>query len=307
MDPGGHDGYRSSLMRLGLALFLGCLLMLTASSSALAGGEDRGPTPSLTVVLEPNTREAKVTQSQADNVTFQGTATVDQSQVTTSVLTLTGVTSTGWPVSIDPAAFEVTGPSTVTFEVFVEVPPGTSSLMIGNVIVTSTLKVPLLSPISARVTVSVTVGQYYKARIEFEDPFIELERGEEGTTEGSVYNDGNGNARFRLSLVNVPDGIQATLSSSDFDVGGDDSHTFKVIVNVLEGADSDIHDVTIRAECMDSDGSVAITKEYPIFIRVRGLKDKVPGLGPGIVMTVIVLSCMVILLNPLSGWKGRHQ
>ncbi len=188
----------------------------------------------------------------------------------------------------------------------VEVPSGTSSLHTANVIVRASLKAPLFSAIEGEASAIVLVGQYYKVRIILEDNLIEMDHGEEGTAEGLVNNDGNGNAWFRLSLVNVPDGILATLSISEFDVSQEDSQPFEVKLNVLEGADKGIHKVIIRAECMDNDGGVAKIKEYPLLVRVMGLGDKLPGMGPGIVMTILLITCMAVLLNPRSGWRRRH-
>jgi uncharacterized protein YaiE (UPF0345 family) len=282
------------------------MVFLLSCSSVFAGKDDRGPAPTIAVSLDPATQEATVTQSKCDNVTFRGTAEIEQSSVTTSDLNLQAVTNTGWSTTVTPSTFTLTGTATVTFEVEVEVPSGTSSLQTGNVIVKASLKAPLFTAIEGETSSIVLVGQYYKVRIDLEDNLIEMDHGEEGTAEGLVYNDGNGNARFRLSLLNVPDGILATLSISEFDVSQEDSQPFKVKLNVLEGADNGIHEVIIRAECMDNDGGVAKIKEYPLFVRVMGLEDKLPGMGPGIVMIVLLITCMAVLLNPRSGWRRRH-
>ena len=271
------------------------LIVLTSCSFVIADGDDRGPTPTIAARLDPATQEAKVTQSQLDNVTFQGTVEIEQPSVTTSDLNLNAIVNTGWPITLSPSYFTVTGPTTVTFQVDVIVPPGTSSLQTGNLVVKASLKAPLLADIECEASAIVLVGQYYKARIVLDNPIIVMEDGQERTTSGAVWNDGNGKANFQLSVTDVPAGIEVSLGSQAFRVNQDEHHPFSIRVRVEDGVGSGQYEMMVRVVCLDGDGNLATEKEYPLTVRVPSAEIGLPAPGPSIWMAITVLILVVAI------------
>jgi hypothetical protein len=115
------------------------------------------PIPILSLSLSPSQLEAHVTDTELGAVTFTGNATVEQLQLMSSTVTLQAVVNTGWPVVLSPQTIPFDGPGTEKFYVTVIVPPATSSLETGTVIVTGNCKAPGLAPIVASASAVVTV------------------------------------------------------------------------------------------------------------------------------------------------------
>ena len=108
------------------------------------------PIPILSPSLYPNQLQAKVTQAQLGAVTFGGNATVEKIQgIERVTVTLQAIVNTGWPVVLSPQTIAFINPGNQKFQVTVIVPPSTSSLLVGNVIVTGSAKAPGLAPIPA--------------------------------------------------------------------------------------------------------------------------------------------------------------
>ena len=202
-DSYGTKGLDGLVMKRRMLVFAAVLLVISFTATRTASVPEAGPLPTMNVSLEPHQVEAEVTQSEEGEAKFQGTVEIDQSQFMRGNLTLKCVMSTGWPVEVEPNRTEVKGPMTILFTTTVEVPPGTSSLLTGNVVLTASLKVPGLTAIHAEASAIVIVGQYHKLRIESSEPHTHLERGQSGQIEVNIYNDGNGQDTFEISLEEV--------------------------------------------------------------------------------------------------------
>ena len=254
---------------------------------------DAGPVPSMSLRLEPTQVEAEVTQSLAGTAELQGTIEIDQPQLLTSNLTLTCVVNTGWPVEVDPNGTKVTGPTTIHFTTTVEVPPATSALLTGNVIVTASLKAPMLTAVEASSSVIVTVSQYYKMRIEVNTPLMDLERGQSDQVELNIYNDGNGKDTFEILLLDVPYRIRASLGQNQVSVHQDEHITIVMDVTVEDDSPDVQHRLEVKAVSVGSGGEY--DKTYPVFINVRTFSDniKAPGLPVSLVILVIVAVALV--------------
>ena len=107
------------------------------------------PVAVLYLSLEPWQQKAHVTDTQLGAVTFNGTATVEMLPRMSCTVTLQVVVNTGWPAVIDPQTISFSGSGSASFLVTVIVPPNTSSLETGNVIVTGSAKVPGMAPVVA--------------------------------------------------------------------------------------------------------------------------------------------------------------
>ena len=179
---------------------------------------DLGPIPVLTLRLEPSQLEAEVTQSQLGAVTFGGTATVDQMRVMSSTVRLTAVVNTGWPVVVSPQTLEFQGPGSEEFQVSVIVPPATSALIAGNVIVTGSCKAPGLAPVVAACSAVVTVSPYYMGRIIASSSDLVLDAGDKARIDLTLHNDGNMGTAMRVYVADRPDHIRVSFSETEFNV-----------------------------------------------------------------------------------------
>jgi uncharacterized membrane protein len=252
-----------------------------------------GPVPTMSISLDPPQAEAEVTQSQGDTVEFKGTVEINQPVWMTSELILKGVVGTGWPVEVDPNGTEVTGPMTIHFTTTVEIPAATSSYLTGNVIISGSLKAPALSAVVTTGSAIVTIKQYYKLRIEASDPLIELERGQSGKIEVNIYNDGNGQDTFDLSLIDMPDGIRASLGQNQAIIHQDEYETIILDVTVEEDAPDVQHIVMVKVISVGSAGEY--DKTYPVYVYVRTFSDNfgAPGLSVSFVILMMVAVSLV--------------
>ncbi len=297
------------------------LASLLASMAPYAGGSPgdggvpplvssaRGPIPSMELQIEPPMQQASVDQSKAGAATFSGTVLVDQAIIMRSTITLQAVTNTGWPTEIDPTTFDITGPGEETFELVVIIPPAQSSLITASVIVAATLNAPGLTPIVTQASAIITVEQYFKARLGIDEPYRELERGDDTNVEMLIYNDGNGVTTFRLT-IDVPDGIIATLSHDRIMVDQDEYEPFTVHVDVPDNAKAGTYEVVVTAEAMDAEGDKGTTTRRPVFIHVKNVVEAmgvqwtialIVGIGVASIVSLYVLNKK----GKLGSIKGR--
>jgi len=276
-------------MKRSVWVFAAVLLVTSLTAMPTASVPDTGPLPTMNVSLEPPQVEAEVTQSEGGEVEFQGTVEVDQPQLLTSNLTIKCVMNTGWPVEVEPNGTEVTGPMTIHFKTTLEVPPATSSLLAGNMMLTASLKSPGLTAIHAGASAIVTVGQYHKLRIECSDPLTDLERGQNGQIEVNIYNDGNGQDTFDVSLEEIPDGIRASLGQNKVTVQQDEYETIIVDVTIEEDSPDVMHTITVRVTSTGSDGDYSRT--YPVFVSVKTFSDNIKA--PSVPIPIVIFTLLV--------------
>jgi hypothetical protein len=243
----------------------------------------------MSIGLEPTQAEAEVTQTEADTVGFTGTVDIDQPVWMTSELTLNCVVNTGWPGTLDPNGTDVTGPATIVFTTSVEVPAATSSLLTGNVIISGSLKAPGLSPVMASASAIVTVDQYYSLRIDSSEPMNDLERGTSGQTEINLYNHGNGQDTFKLSLSTAPAGIRLSLESDQVTVQQDEYVHVVLEITVGNDADGGQHSIVVTAASLESGGEYK--EEYTVYVVVRTFGDDLgaPGFPLGMALIAILV------------------
>jgi len=275
---------------MSLALIL--VLLLTLFAAPALALPDAGPVPTIFISLDPLEQKAEVTMAQLGTVEFQGTVEIDQPRLMTSVLTLTCVVNTGWPVETDPNGTEVTGPMTIQFTTTVIVPPATSSLLTGNVMVTGSLKAPGLAPVLAQASAVVTVDQYYVLRIEAEEPLKDLERGESDETELNVYNDGNGQDTIKLSLMDVPEGMRIGLNSNQATIQPREFVTIVLDINVGNDSPGGMNTVIVRAVSSESGGDYY--RDYPIHIKVNTMADNFKA--PGLPVSFVILAILAVTI-----------
>jgi hypothetical protein len=258
------------------------------------------PIPILSLSLFPSQLRATVTQSQLGAVTFSGNATVEKMPYLERItVTLQAVVNTGWPVVISPQTMAFVQSGTQRFQVTVIVPPATSSLISGNVIVTGSAKATGLAPIVSSASGVVTVSQYYKLRIEAEAPLREVKPGEITFNVVNVYNDGNGLDTFELSISNNKELVErqwtVLLSSTDVGVAQDEYVPVKITAQSPQKWTLYKKEIeTITIEVTSAEGrtrNVLYTKTYPIFIYLKG--TYIPGFDPFLAILAITFALVV--------------
>ena len=120
-------------------------------------GANPGPIPEVHVSLFPDDMDARVSHEDGTKVTFGGNVTVYQPQWMNTVVTLTGSTTSGWNVTIYPNPIRFGNSGTQRFMFEVRVPKGTVDDLVENVTVRASCKAPILAPIIASDTATVTV------------------------------------------------------------------------------------------------------------------------------------------------------
>jgi hypothetical protein len=258
------------------------------------------PIPILSLSLFPSQLQAKVTQSQLGAVTFGGNATVEKIQgIERVTVTLQAVVNTGWPVVLSPQTIPFINPRTERFQVTVIVPPATSSLITGNVIVTGSAKAPGLAPIVASASAVVTVAQYFKLRIEAEAPLREVKPGEITFNVVNVYNDGNGQDTFELEIENNKDLVKkqwtVLLGSTDISIQQDEYMPVKITAQTPQKwtiYKKQIETITIKVTSAEGRAkNLLYTKTYPIFIYMKG--TYIPGFDPFLVVIAFAFIAVV--------------
>ena len=282
-------------MRVSAILLVSVLLFAWCAAVVATALPDAGPVPSASLSLEPSQVEANVTQRQPGEAHLIGTLEIDQPVHLTSNVTLNSIVQTGWRSELTPNVTEVTGPGTVHFTVDVTVPAATSCFVNGQVQVRATVKAPLLAAVEATANAIVTVDQYYEVRVMPEDPFLLLKRGESGHTALEIYNEGNGNDIFTISLVNVPNGVQARLDQSTIALMPDENGTVMLDVTVEDDSPDVSHKVVVQVTSSESGGDCE--KTCHVTVSVWTLSDELKAPGPPIPLVLLAFVVMAALLR----------
>jgi len=271
-------------------------------------GDDRpsapNPAPTLSLGLFPSQLQAEVTQSELGSVTFAGDATVEAMFFQDSTVTLTAVVSTGWPVSISPTTMQFKGTGTQEFRATVIVPPATSSLVTGNVIVSGTCKVSGLSPVVATAIAVVTIDQYFKIRVESSEPSATVRSGETAKIELEIFNDGNGPVTFRLTVLDPPKDIQVELEWVQFSVGEHESTMVSIRATPSPRASAGEHTIGIMVEAFNGLAEEGGSTTFNITTVVTTLTSEI---GSPIIAGMIAISGIgvtVLFLWKMGKLKG---
>ncbi len=260
------------------------------------------PIPILSLSLFPSQLQAHITQAQLGAVTFGGNATVEKIQgIERVTVTLQAVVNTGWPVVISPQTIPFINPTTQRFQVTVIIPPSTSSLLTGNVIVTGSAKAPGLAPIVAAASAVVTVGQYFDLTIEAESPLRQVKPGELTYNVINVYNDGNGQDTFELEIENNADLVKkqftVLLGSTDITVQQEEYQPVRVTVQTPQKWTLYKKDMTVLVVKITSSEARAknelYSKTYPLYIYMKGYY--IPGFDP--FLAVLALAFVAVAAN----------
>jgi len=261
-------------------------------------GPRAGPVPELSISLTPSQLQAEVTQSQLGAVTFGGEVTVDQMRMMSSTVTLTAVVNTGWPVVLSPQTIEMNGPGTEEFQVTVIVPPATSALLAGNVIVTGQCKAPGLAPVVAAASAVVTIAPYYLAHITTTGSEVTVDAGETRSVILTVTNDGNSGAQMHIYVADKPKEIRVSFSETDFHLQSDEATCITVAITAIGGANAGDYVLFLKVDAETREGSTEQVAALDMSVYIPSIKAKLGNTG----MMAIVIA-VVVVVGVAIFWK----
>jgi hypothetical protein len=288
------------------AILIVAVFMMSALSqhAPLPAGEEAeaapNPIPVLTLGLFPSQLQARITQAQLGAVTFGGNASVEKIQgIERVTVTLQAVVNTGWPVVVSPQTMVFINPRTERFQVTIIVPPSTSSLLTGNVIVTGQAKAPGLAPIVSAASGVVTVGQYFDLTIEAESPLRQVKPGELTQNVINVYNEGNGQDTFELEIENNKDLVDnqftVLLASTDITVQQDEYQPVRITVQTPQKwtlYKKEMMSIVVKVTSSEARTKNQLySKTYPLFIYMKGYY--IPAFDPFMAVLVLVFVAVV--------------
>ncbi len=311
----GPQGY---LKTTGLALAISISMVgLGLSSGANPGFNGAasekthvGPfsvTPQLQLTLTPNLLQAEVTNSQVGEVEFAGTAEVDQPRMMTSTVELSATSV--WTANVSVPEFEITGPGSQEFTVKVTVPPKTSSLEVGQVIVSGTCRSPGMPVAVSQANAVVTVAQYYKTSLGSNTPSIAVERGDEVSCTINIYNEGNGITVYQVEIIEQPDDIEVSLPQSRVEVPAEEFKQINLDISVGEDAPYRISLITLRVVALE-DGEQVDTNSFSISVHVEFPVESFSGVMiavVGVLAAVGIVVAIGIRKGKLKGFKSARR
>ena len=260
------------------------------------------PIPIVSIQLTPSQMQAHITDSQIGAVSFAGTVTVDKiPAIERLIVTLTAGVDTGWPWVISPMTMPFVNPGSRQFQVTVIVPPSTSSLIIGTVMVTGSAKVTGMAPIISTANGVVTVAQFFKLRLETESPLREVAPGDVTYNLVNVFNDGNSIDTIEVEIENIKELVDADwtvlLGSTDVSVKADEYVPVKVTIQTSQEWRlwaKEIYPIILKATSMEAkERNEMYIKSYPVFVYMKGFH--IPGFDP--FMAIIALVIAVVMFQ----------
>ena len=297
---GGRTPFKATFL---VAIFLASGLfgfMLNPTPVVEEAEAAPNPIPILSLALYPSAMQAKVTQSQLGAVSFGGNATVEKIQgIERVTVTLTAIVTTGWPVVLSPQTIPFINPGTKKFMVTVIVPPATSSLLTGSVVISGIAKAPALSPVPAQASAVVTISQYFKLRIEAESPLRQVKPGELTYNVVNVYNDGNGQDTFELEIENIEDLVKdqftVLLGSTDITVPQDEYQPVRLTVQTPQQwtmYKKEMNTFILKVTSSEARyKNLLYVKTYPLYIYMKGYY--IPGFDPFLAVLAIAFIAVI--------------
>ena len=287
------------------------------------------PVPVLTLSITPCQLEASVSDTQNGPVMFWGNASVEKLSTSLLRVTVTLSASCIWPAIISPSTMVFTESNRPQpFTVTVVVPPKTSSLEVGTLIVSGTAKAPGIAIVTTSANAVVTVRQYFGIEGSvLGGPFEGIHAG--GTVEGrlAVNNTGNGLDSVTIDLLD-PNGTISTrdmVRGVDIKPGESKEVPFTLHVNgslgALRDVSRDIAFVCTSTEARNQGMDLSTTAWCTLSFGTRpaGPTEAAPSGGgedggslepiddpAGIPLAVVVLVVLIVVLSVIS-FLGRER
>ena len=303
-------------------------LLLLCPLVGMAGLMDAAlnPVPVLTLSINPIQCQAIVNDTQDGPVVFWGNATVEKLPVLTITVTLSA--SCPWPALIAPSTMTFKDSRSQQFVVNVVVPSKTSSLDVGQLLISGTAKAPGIASQAASASAVVTVRQYCGLEASVQGgPFEGIHAGSTVAGRLVVNNTGNGLDSVTIDLLD-PNGLISTRDmarSVDVKQGESKAVPFTLHVNGSLGpmgnVDLDIAFVCTSTEarnqglnyvktawCTLSFGTASSSPEVGVPPGGEGDDDGTKpseGFG-GVPVAVMVLVVLIVVLSAIY-YLGRER
>jgi hypothetical protein len=283
---GARNGLRATIL---VALMLSSVFVAFAVPGGLVADEADAalnPVPVLTLSLVPTQLEARVTNSQNGPVMFGGNATVEKFSGNLERVTVTLSASCIWPAIVSPTTMVFTNMQPQPFYVTVVVPPKTSSLEIGQLIISGTAKAPGMPAATATANAVVTVAQYFKLSIGADTPLREVKPGDITYNTVNIYNEGNGLDSFELEVTNTKDLLKkqfnVIIERTSIDIQQEEYAQIKITIQTPQGFRlwaRDLVLVTLKVNSVEArNNNLLYSQEYSLSIFMKGFHT--PGFDP---------------------------
>jgi hypothetical protein len=303
---GARNGLRATIL---VALMLSSALVALVAPGHLVTDDAEAalnPVPVLTLSLTPTQLQSRVTNSQNGPVMFGGNATVEKFSGNVERVTVTLSASCIWPAIVSPSTmvFTQSGRSQ-PFYVTVVVPPKTSSLEVGTLIVSGTAKAPGMPVVTATANAVVTVAQYFKLSIGADTPLREVKPGDITYNTINIYNEGNGLDSFEIEISNQKDLLKkefnVIIERTSIDIKQDEYSQVKITIQTPQGFDlwaRDLILVSVKVHSAEARNvNILYSQDYSLSIFMRGFH--LPGFDPFLV--VVAMAFMVVAMR-----RGRE-
>jgi uncharacterized membrane protein len=268
------------------------LVCLAASALAFPGpasgedveGSDGGTRaqPTVTIRLDQATKTAKVEPGESGLVIFTGTVECQSvgpgSNVQYTEVVLTTSSENGWATTISPSdmVFTSQGGSSA-FTMSVRVPPATSYTVTDTVIIGGTAKqIPgALTYDIPDTRATVLIEQYYRFSTSTTGPWKNDESGRGAVFHINIENEGNGQDRFMLQILNEEpledDGLSTQLSTASIDIGEKENETVDLYVNTMSDDVSGFFQVEVEVSSYGSEAvaGLPLYEELELDVRVE--------------------------------------
>jgi hypothetical protein len=269
------------------------------------------PVPVLTLSLVPTQLEARVTNSQNGPVMFGGNATVEKLSGSLERVTVTLSASCIWPAIVSPSTMVFTNMVPQPFYVTVVVPPKTSALEIGQLIVSGTAKAPGMPAATATANAVVTVAQYFKLSIGADTPLREVKPGDITYNTVNIYNEGNGLDSFELEVTNSKDLLKkefnVIIERTSIDIQQEEYAQIKITIQTPQGFRlwaRDLVMVTLKVNSVEArNNNLLYSQEYSLSIYMRGIHT--PGFDP--FLAVLAFAGIAVIVKRRSVWLATRR
>ncbi len=263
------------------------------------------PIPILTMTLEPSSQTATVDHMKGATLTFDGTCTVEQLDIYTSTVTLTGSVDDGWGIILEPETITFSSSGSARFLVTVTVPPGAEDGKQGGVAVQGSCKAPLIQPTVAAASAVVKVVNTSPVP-EWDVRITQPSDGGVFTTDSLTI---SGTASFNLGEITS---VEVKVCTGQWQVAtGTSQWSIDYDCSFLDDGE---HTINVRARSGEDQVSPAVMINA---VQDRAGSDPVPGGGGGVPgdpggdqgsMTTYLLIALVLLVILVAGyWVHRRS
>jgi len=266
--------------------------------------------PNLTfsiAALNPQSIDVPMTATEGGTATFKARATVNDPNGEPVSISLSALTSTGWPTTIDPDSFSVTASKTENLTIVVTVPKGTPSSNIAKLTVSGKATYSG-GTLSATSSATVTVQQYPGLDMAIMPTQRELGR---NSFEFRLNNTGNGLDSYRILILNETvlhsKHITVSISAREVDNIAHGKYT-TVKMNVDYSGDQNpmSYSIELRIESLQTANHGKPTYwNYTVQVFFKGPETGVPNwaFAGGIAAFSIT---MIIVLVAIMRWPKKN-